>query len=316
MSKQAYNRSFDLRITLYKSSKTLLFAVILAFGIKFFLFDSIRIAGDQMSPTTIEGDRLLLFRVPFLRITERFFKPPYDKPVVYKDPHRRSSFSILRLAGFSGDTINIDSTVVKGTHPIPHVNSFTKSLSDIIPADYSPRDFFDYYRIPGKGDLVTLANLSLRDFFFMRSIVQQESPKKKVIVTPYLLLDDSVTTGYIITDFSLYKGALDSVPDTLRHDWFFWYRLEEYLYQKHDTRKVSLYFTMSLDGTVLEEYKIKNNYCFFLADNRKTGYDSRYFGPVSVDRCIGRVLMVLWSSGNDPTGKWQFRFKRLGKLLP
>jgi hypothetical protein len=130
------------------------------------------------------------------------------------------------------------------------------------------------------------------------------------------MLDDSIATGYDVTDFSLYKGALDSVPDSLRNDWFFWYRLEEYLYQKHDTRKVSLYFTLSLDGTTLEEYQVRSNYCFLLADNRKNGFDSRYQGPVSFDYCIGKALMVLWSHGNDSSGKWQFRFQRLGKLLP
>ena len=316
MSKQAYNRSFDLRTTLYKSSRTLLFAVIIAVGVKFVLFDSIMIAGNQMSPTTTGGDRLLIFRVPFLSAARGFFKPPYDKPVVYKDPHRKGSFNILRLTAFSGDTVSIDSALVKSTHPVPRVQSFAESLPDIIPADYSQRDYFDPYRIPEEGDFITFANLTLRDFFFMRAVVQQEEPKKSVTITSYLLLNDSVATGYVISDFALYHGALDSIPDSLRHDWFFWYRLEEYLYQKHDTHKVSLYFTLSLDGTVLDEYTVKNNYCFFLADNRKTGYDSRYFGPIAIDRCIGRALMVLWSHGDDPTGKWEFRFKRLGKLLP
>lgn len=316
MSKQAYNRSFDLRITLYRALRTLLFAVILAFTVKMTLFDSIRIEGDQMSPAILKGDRLIIFRAPFHAFTRTMFKPPYDKPIVYKDPHRRGFYNILRVAAFSGDTISIDSAQVNSGHSIPRVNACARSLTEIVPGEYAPRDFLSTYRVPTKNDLVKFSRLSLRDFFFMRAVVQQENPKKTVTVIPYLLLDDTVATGYIVTDFSLYRGALDSVPDTLRNDWFFWYRLEEYLYQKHDTRKVSLYFTLSLEGTALEEYEVRSNYCFLLADNRENGFDSRYFGPVSFDYCIGKAVMVLWSHSNGASGKWQFRFQRLGKLIP
>ena len=108
---------------------------------------------------------------------------------------------------------------------------------------------------------------------------------------------------------------LDSVPDSLRYNWFFWDRMEEYLYQKHETSRVMLYFTLFLDGTEVSEYRIRDDYYFLLADNRRTGYDSRYGGPVRKSSCIGTAGLVLWSYGTDDGKKRHFRFNRLGKFV-
>ena len=223
--------------------------------------DSIRASGKQMEPTIVSGDRLIIFRTPFLPLIGGLFEKPYDKPVAFKNITTSKSLDILRVAAFSNDTLRIDSGKVIATRQkLPRINFFGQSLPEIIPEEYAPRDFFNPYRIPARGDLIFLNKLSLRDFFFTKSIIEQEYPNKSVSISPYLLLDDSICNDYIITDFAFYSGHLDSVPDSLHGDWFFWNRLEEYLYQKHDDQKVSLYFTLSFDGTVIEEYTVKNSY--------------------------------------------------------
>jgi hypothetical protein len=309
------NRSHDLRIMLYRSVKTLLIAIGVAFLLKITAIDSIRGAGKQMYPTIESGDRLVIFRTPFFPVLGRLFPVPYDRPVAYESVMKQDFFDILRVAAASGDTIRLDSGKVLMQRELPRIHEFEKSLSDIVPEEYSPRDFFNTYRIPGHGDIIFLNRLSLRDFFFAKSIIEQEHPRKPVSISPYLLLNDSISKNYIITDFAFYSGHIDSVPDSLHNDWFFWNRLEEYLYQKHDEQKVSLYFTLSLDGTVIDEYTVKHQHLFLLADNRKRGLDSRYFGPVSRKRCLGTAVMVLWSSGADDNGRWKFRFNRMGRFI-
>lgn len=306
----------DLRIMLYRSAKTLLIAAAAAFFIKTIMIDSIRVAGQQMQPTVVSGDRLIVLRFPFLPVIGRLFPASYDRPVVFESVTAPESYDILRTAAVSEDTISLDSGRVITRRPLPRIHAFEKKLFEIVPEEYSPRDFFNSYRIPGHGDIIFLNRLSLRDFFFAKSIIEQEQPRKPVTISPYLLLDDSISNDYIISDFAFYSGHIDSVPDSLHNDWFFWNRLEEYLYQKHDEQKVSLYFTLSLDGTVIDEYTVKHDYLFLLADNRRRGLDSRYFGPISRKRCIGTALMVLWSHGKDQNDRWEFRFNRLGRFIP
>lgn len=300
----------------YRTGKTFIIAAAIALLVKVSIFDTARAAGDQMAPTIIRGDRVLMVRTPFLPLVRYFLKPPCDRPVVYKSPVTAGALGLLRVAAFSRDTLRIDSGVVISSRCTARISTFHRQQAiDVVPETYSPRDFFDPYRIPAAGDVLLLNKLPLRDFFFARSIIQQEHPKRRVTIKPYILLNDSISSDYIITDFAFYSGHIDSVPDSSRNDWFFWNRIEEYLYQKHDDRKVALYFTLSLDNTVIEEYRVKESYFFMLADNRTTGLDSRYFGPIRRSDCIGRAVMVLWSHGSNERGKWRFRFKRLGRFI-
>jgi signal peptidase I len=268
-----------------------------------------------MEPTILKGDRVLVLKAGTVWPMRGLFTPPYDKPVAYKSPFQPGTYGLLRMAAYSGDTISIDSGTVVTNRELPHIRQFSTGAGEVVPADYSPRDFFRSYRIPGKGELVMINRLSIRDFFFVRSMVQQEHPDVPVTVTPSLFLDDSACGGFRITDFSLYTGSIDSVPDSLRYNWFFWNRMEEYLYQKFESNKVALFFTLRLDGTELTEYRLLNDYYFLLADNRKTGYDSRYGGPVKKPLCIGTTGLVLWSYGNNGGEKSHFRFNRLGKFV-
>ena len=306
---------FDLRTAIYRSVKILAAAALLAAGLKIAFVDVVRCAGSSMEPTILHGDRVLVFTTKSKPVVRRWSSRSYGKTIIFKSPFEPGTFGMLRVAAYSGDTISIDSGKVLASHQQPRSLQSAALKTDVVPADYSPRDYFHSYRVPAKKDLLLLNRLSLRDLFFARSIIQQEHPGKQVTVRPSLFLDDSLCTGYSLTDFSLYNGKLDSVPDSLRYNWFFWDRMEEYLFQKHDTRKVMLLFTILEDGTALTEYRVRDDYYFLLADNRKTGLDSRYTGPVRRSSCIGTAGLVLWSHGANGHGKKHFRFNRLGKIV-
>ncbi len=310
-----YRNGFDLRITVYRTVKALLAAALLAFLVKWLLITTVRCDGTSMKPTILKGDRVLVLRLGSLPLLRSLVAPPIDKVIAFRSPFQEKSVGLLRVAACSGDTISIDSGRVITSHPLERTRSFSENLPEIVPPEFSPRDFFPWYRVPRKNDLLLISRLSLRDFFFTCSIIRQEHPGQTVAIAPVLLLDDSVCTSYTPSDFSLYSGALDSVPDSLRYDWFFWDRLEEYLYRKHDTRKVSLYFSLQLDGVELTEYRVSDDYYFLLADNRKSGFDSRYAGPVRADRCRGTARMVLWSFGGNEGTQRHFRLHRLGRFI-
>ncbi len=315
MSKHPRTAGFDLRVTAYRSVRILLLVIAAAFLVRATLFDTVRVLSGQMDPTIVKGDRLLVFRTPFIPWIRAISGVQYDKTVVYRSVFAGGHSGVLRIAGFSGDTVGIDSGKFVAGRPLPRCAGFNQEVEEIVPGEYTPRDFLEMYRIPSRGDLLLFNRLSLRDFFFAFSIVRQEQSSRSVTLTPYLHLDDSLSNEYIISDFAFYSGSIRQVPDSLRYDWFFWNRLEEFLFQKYDDRKVSLYFTISVEGTVIEEYKVKDDYLFLLADNRSGGLDSRYFGPVGMSHCLGRAIMVLWSHGSDNQGSWSFRFRRVGKII-
>ena len=171
------------------------------------------------------------------------------------------------------------------------------------------------FRIPAPGDSLNFEDLSIRDFFFFYSIVKQENKNAQIGVKTNLLIDDSISNDYIINGFSLYKGSIDSLPDQYRDDWFFWTRLEAYLKSYLEDRSVSLSFSLYINGTETNQYKVRKTYVFLLADNWGKGLDSRYFGPVKSSNIVGRAFFVLWSYGKTNDKSPLFKFKRFGRII-
>jgi signal peptidase I len=315
VSRRSHQTPFDFRIALYRTVRTIVIAAGAVAAVKFALFDSVAVQGDQMAPTILSGDRLLLLRTPLLPKIRDIAGPRIDCPVVFRSISSPGYSDCLRSAAAAGDTISIDSGTVLSTGDLRKTPLFNRPKTEIIPRSFAPRDFFAPLRVPAKDDVLFFNRLSLRDFFFARSIITQEHPKSAVTFKPYVMLDDSACSDYIIKDFTMYTGSIDSVPDSLRNDWFFWNRVDEFLREQHSGRRVSLYFTLSLDNTVLDEYRVSDDYYFMIADDRSAGLDSRIIGPIGRSRCTGVPVMVLWSIGTDEHGKRHLRFKRLGRFI-
>ena len=86
------NRHFDTQAFLYRS--IIQISVILGLGIliKLVFVDVIRMSGNQMHPTVLSGDRLLVFRSPYLPVFNKMIKPGYKKPVLFRMPSDRKSW--------------------------------------------------------------------------------------------------------------------------------------------------------------------------------------------------------------------------------
>jgi signal peptidase I len=305
-------RPHDFRIVFYRIIKQLIIILSIGIAVKVFLFDSVRVDGDQMSPTIISGDQTLLFNLPYFSFTSGIFPVSIGKPLVFNLPFKSKESGCLRVSGKSGDSISIDSGKVYNSRHPSFKFPFKKDNS-ILPVNYSPRDFFVPYYIPKRNDLLFLDTLPLRDLFFAASIIQQENPRKKVILKPQLIIEDSVKTNYMIDNFSLYKGLFDTIPEKYMRDWFFWDRLIDYLQAEMADRAFDLKFRISLDSYQLSTYQVRKKYIFLLADNWGYGLDSRYFGPVEESRIRGRVFFVIWSY-NSSSGKG-FAHNRFGKII-
>lgn len=308
-------RHFDTQAFLYRS--IIQISVILGVGIlvKLAFIDIIRMSGGQMQPTVLSGDRLLVFRTPYLPMFNKMFKPGYKKPVVFRLSSDSKNVGCLRIAALSTDTVSIDSGMFINTGNPALTFPFTGKIDQILPANYSPRDYFNSYRVPAAGDTIQLDSLCIRDLFFAVSVMKQENPQESIGIRPLLVIDDSLTTDYQVSGFALFSGSIDSVPVELANDWFFWVRLENYLKQINQEKMISLSFAVNFDRTRIHQYIVKNDFIFLLADNWSSGLDSRYFGPVKTSNVLGRVFSILWSVQQEPGKKSHLRLNRLGKII-
>ena len=307
----------DSRMVLYRLVMQTAIIVAVALFIKLLLLDIVTVKGDQMAPAIIRGDRVLVFRLPYLLPVRLLAVPSRRQVVLFTQPFSMKA-SCLRVAGISGDTVSIDSGVFRNSRDAAfHLGaSDSASRSQILPAEYSPRDQSDPLRIPGPGDTRSLDSVDLYQRFSAFAIARQENPKSAFSLKTELRFDGAIVRNHRIADFALYTGSMDSIPAPLCYDWFFWKRLKEYLRQTQRERRVSVTFTFYKDGIRLSRYPVKTRYLFLLADDWNKGLDSRYFGPVSVSRVYGQPLCVLWSFRRpDGAAATRMDFKRLGRII-
>jgi signal peptidase I len=313
MMEENDKRAHDSRIFFYRSIKQILIITAVAICLKSCIIDSVVIKGSQMTPTLVCGDRTLIFRLPYLSLFSTIFKPSLAKPVIFDLPFEKNRRASLRIAGLWGDTVSIDSGVIVNSRKPQFQFSGKEKGGLIVPASFSPRDFFPPYCIPKKGTSFLLDSLSLRDFFFAVNVVRQENKKSKISIKADLYVDDSLSNDYNIKEFTLYKGTIDTIPVRYQFDWFFWDRLNQYLDATVEERMVALKFSLYIDNVKISRYSVQKKYVFLLADNWSDGLDSRYIGPVQVSSLVGRVFFVLWSYDNKD--QKALKTNRFGRII-
>jgi signal peptidase I len=301
---------FTVIFRLVKDAGVIIVAVVM---VKVLLMDVVAVKGDHMSPSIKSGDHLLTLRLPYLPVIRNMFSPSRNQPVIFRFPFSKKR-GCLRIAGIPGDTIRVDSGVVhnsRNNNPAKPIPDSVHPI-DLIPEEYSPRDFMPAMILPPVGTTLTLDSLELLPFFSALSIIRQENPGSDCSLSVALEINGTVAVDYFLADFVLFKGALNAVPDSLRYDWFFWSRLNEYLRLAYPDRMQRLVFSFIKDGARVTRYTVRKRFLFLIADKKKTGYDSRFFGPVMSSNVFGRPLAVLWSFSPGHG----FNLKRLGRFIP
>jgi signal peptidase I len=305
MTEASGHSPIDRRQLAYLTVKRIVLLVAAVFLVRLLFVEIAVIKNEAMAPTIIRGDRVLVFRLPSLSIVRAMIKPARNRIVLFRF-HFEKKTGCLRIAAVSGDTITIDNGAIRNssTPALRIPPPAARLLRDLVPADFAPRDFLPTLRVPAPGDSFLLDSLDLFHFFTALSVIRQENPHRAITLKPVLSVDGSVSNDYFISDFTLYKGRLDAVPDSIRYSWFFWDRLNAYLHRDPgDNRKIDLSFEIFLDGTRLIKYSVKNRYLFLVADNWERGLDSRYFGPVAENKIIGRPVCVVWAKDKKRIGK-------------
>jgi hypothetical protein len=286
----------DLRISVYRIVKFFVLLIAGAFAVKYALIDTLKINTDQMAPALLAGDRICIFRTPFVLPFRKIGLPGRGTPVVAGHPLFGEHPICLRVAGLPGDSMMISRgkfLIVDGSPAF----SLGSALADdeVLPLEFAPRDTMTPYRLPKRADAIELDSLTMRDFFYACAMIRQENPQATCTVLANLFIDTILSNEYTIKEFPLYKGALSAIPKKYEYDWFFWDRLKEYLTRSLSGKDVNLSFGLLMNGSRVSRYSVKEQFVFLLADDWRKGFDSRYFGPVRAQALRGRILFVVWS---------------------
>lgn len=305
----------DLRLTLYVAIKNILIIFCIGFILKLALCDTVHINSDQMTPTIQHGDQVIISKARYKPPLKFLFSPKKMNPIIYNHPYKSDKKGCLRIAGLPGDHIIIKEGILSvNNRPNSYFSHKDQGIS-ILPHEYSPRDNMLLYRVPKKMEIINLKNLSIRDYIFMYSIIKQENPQNNYELKPLLYLDDSLDNEFLISDFSLYAGKFNAIPDSFSYDFFFWDRLQAYLISTTEKEKVNLTFTILTNKVPITKYQIKHDFYFLISDNWSKGLDSRYFGPICRTYIDGTVIGVLWSFTPDESGNFNLRSRRIGKII-
>jgi hypothetical protein len=309
------SKPVDSRIVLFNVFIQIVAILGIAVFVKLFLIDTTAVRSKHMSPTIEAGDHIVYFRGISRPPLNWLIKPGPGMPVVFSQVVPRDMYGCLRIRAIPGDSIRIENgAFINMHHPKLSVQPEIPEES-ILPGDYSPRDEMDPFSMPEPGWIYSFDSLSQRDFFFAVSMLKQENPDRNFEIKANLYIDNALMKDYTIPDFSMYHGSISAIPDSLKANWFFWDRLREYLYNRLEGKSVVLFFQVFDGERQIFDYQVRKIFVFLIGDNWTAAYDSRYFGPVCVDRIKGVVFGVLWSFGPDEKSRNSIRTNRILRII-
>lgn len=256
--------------------RVMMITVVLLAVVRIFVFEPYRIPTGSMRPTILEGDVLLVNKLPYTIRSLRFIPfTHYPLPYVefpgfgrlergdvvvfdFPGPHdptaSESEHYVKRCVAVRGDSVQlIDGLVYVNSREVPRAPGDAGLEGHRVPIGQARAFELLRYRgrivVPYRGYRVPLDSSSAARW---RSLIEGEG----------------VSVAY--RNRIVFLGGLPATGYTFRHDYF-----------------------------------------FALGDNSGDSYDSRFFGFVPYDNLIGQALIIYWSRELDGKIRWN----RIGRCI-
>jgi signal peptidase I len=258
--------------------RVLLIAFVILALVRVFVFEPYGIPTGSMKPTILEGDVLLVDKLPY-RIRSLRYIPFTNIAIPYLDLPGIGSLE-------RGDVVMFD---------LPG------------PPASDPREKEDYLKrcVAIAGDTIQLVEGRIRVNGIEVPPVDPEndgadyhrrSPISTSRVFPLLRAG-----GRLIVPFKGYDVFMDSTAAER------WRTLLEGEGISVEYRNRIVF----LDGLPATHYTFHRDYFFAVGDNSANSYDSRFFGFIPYDNLVGRATIIYWSREPDDGIRWD----RIGKVI-
>ena len=274
----------------------LLWAAIVAFIIKVFLFEAYRIPTGSMENTLLVGDFLLVTKFTYGATTPRNIpftdvRLPYVQLPGFKDPKL-------------GDVIVFDFPGNRDEFMSPEVLNYIKRCVGL------------------PGDTIQIINRVL----YNNGKIFPNPPESKFIGTPKpenLVEPRIFPKGSGWNEDNYGPLAVPKIGNKIKIDSFNFEGWKMFVEREGHTIR------MSPNGIVLVndkelvngEYTVERDYLFMMGDNRTNSLDSRFWGFMPVENVVGQAFMLYWSWNSDiPFSHLidlleSIRWGRIGKMI-
>lgn len=181
---------------------------------------------------------------------------------------------------------------------------------------------FRKLRIPTKGDTIYTDTCAMREFLFLKHLVHQEHPRKKVNMRLQLYIDSLPASNVpvIPTNFGRDKVTLDQIDFEALHvdNWLLLENIERQAMAARPDRNVEIRKFLLLDGKPVHRYIVERDNYFVMGDNRDNSTDSRFWGYLNRNFVKAKAFILYFSlDKNVPFYllPLKIRWDRIGKLI-
>ncbi len=274
----------------------LVYAAVVAFIIKIFLFEAFRIPTGSMQNTLWVGDFLLVTKFTYGATTPRNIpftdiRLPYVKLPGFKDPERGD----IIVFDFPGERDEIESKEV--------VNYIKRCVA-----------------LPGDSIHIINKRLYINGELFPNppNAIYDNMNRPQSFANPRMFpRGGSFNEDWYGPLRVPKKGDKVKIDSSNFDAWKTFVIREGHTISMNSEREVLVDNAKLPDG----EYTVKRDYLFMMGDNRNNSLDSRYWGFLPVDNIVGKALIIYWSW--DPSKSFAqifellstVRWERIGNLI-
>ena len=291
-----------------------------------YVIQAFKIPSGSMENSLLVGDFLLGLKfiygaplVPFsqeLGISQRLpalTNPKAGDVIIFKYPGTDKKDYIKRCIAGPGSTVQINGkqVIVDGkVLQTPPRGKYIYS-GDL---NYPQITYFKPLRIPAKGDSFKPSDLEIREFLFLKHLIHQENPAKKVTAQYQLYLNGVYSNsrsfslygnGQTITMNDLHENRLESTITTEGkkeyinlNNFDLWPDLNVFLkniMSLFPNENPQFRYMLFIDGRPITEYKVKYDNYFMMGDNRDNSLDSRYWGFLNHNFVKAKAFILYFS---------------------